>query len=108
MASPTPQRGRVQVVFDRAVPHELVRSWAAPLGMDVEATVEQLLATGHLSEAETAMLERRRQFAEVAACRGPDRRLPRVFLQRVPEGKAPQVRVWVSSAARPTLAAAPR
>jgi hypothetical protein len=38
MASPTPQRVRVQVVFDRAVPHELVRSWAAPLGMDVEAT----------------------------------------------------------------------
>lgn len=87
---------RVQVVIDCAEPHELVRFWAAALGTDVEDNsqlVEQLLGAGHLSEAETTMVDGRRQFADVAACRDPDRRLPRVFLQRVPEAKTVKNRV---------------
>jgi hypothetical protein len=46
MASPT-ESVRVQVVIDCAEPHELVRFWAAALGLDVEDNsplVEQLLA----------------------------------------------------------------
>jgi hypothetical protein len=96
MASSTPEPLRVQVVIDCAEPHELVRFWAAALGMDVEDNsrfVEQLLAAGHLSEAETAMVDGRRQFADVAACRDADQRLPRVFLQRVPEAKTVKNRV---------------
>src|SRR5436190_23169266 len=95
MASPT-QPVRVQVVIDCAEPHELVRFWAAALGTDVEDNsqlVEQLLAAGHVTEAETTMVDGRRQFADVAACRGPDGRLPRVFLQRVPEAKTVKNRV---------------
>jgi Glyoxalase-like domain len=95
MASPT-EPVRVQVVIDCAEPHELVRFWAAALGLDVEDNsplVEQLLAAGRVTEAETTMLDGRRQFADVAACRDPGRRLPRVFLQRVPESKTVKNRV---------------
>jgi Glyoxalase-like domain len=95
MASPT-EPLRVQVVIDCAEPHELVRFWAAALGLDVEDNsqiVEQLLAAGRMTEAETTMVDGRRQFADVAACRDPDRRLPRMFLQRVPESKTVKNRV---------------
>jgi hypothetical protein len=95
MASST-QPVRVQVVIDCAEPHELVRFWAAALGTDIEDNsqlVEQLLAAGHLTEAETTMVDGRRQFADVAACRDPGGRLSRVFLQRVPEAKTVKNRV---------------
>jgi hypothetical protein len=87
---------RLQVVIDCAEPHTLVRFWAAALGMDVEensAFVEQLLAAGRVTEAETTMVDGRRQFADVAACRDPAGRRPRVFLQRVPEPKTVKNRV---------------
>jgi Glyoxalase-like domain len=80
----------VQVTLDCADPHALVEFWAAALHLDVEdnsALVERLLTGGQMTEEQTVLVNGRRQFADVAACRDPDGRLPRMFLQMVDEPK---------------------
>jgi hypothetical protein len=80
----------VQVAFDAADPHRVAHFWAAALGYEKEdnsAFVKQLLDAGRLLEADTIETENGREFADVAACRDPDGRRPRLFFQRVPEAK---------------------
>ena len=80
----------VQVAFDAADPHRVAHFWAAALGYEKEdnsAFVKQLLDAGRLPEAATIETENGREFADVAACRDPDGRRPRLFFQRVPETK---------------------
>ncbi len=88
--SPAEETFRLQMVLDCAAPHPLADFWAAALQFEVEdhtPVVQQLLAAGHLAENETIWIGERQQFADVAACRDPAGRWPRLFLQRVPERK---------------------
>jgi hypothetical protein len=80
----------IQVTFDCADPHALARFWAAALGYEKEdhtAFVAQLVAAGALPEADTTEVDGGRQCADVSACRDPAGQGPRLFFQRVPEGK---------------------
>jgi len=51
------------------------------------ALVASLLTAGTIPEADTAIEDGGRQFADVSACRDPAGNGPRLFFQRVPEGK---------------------
>ena len=89
-------RPTVQVTFDAVDPHALVRWWADLLGYDVEDShdaVTQLLAEGHVSDAEVVVIDGRRAFADGAAAHHPDRAGPRLYVQRVPEPKTAKNRV---------------
>jgi hypothetical protein len=86
----------VQVTFDAADPHRLARFWAEALHYQKEdhaALVEQLLAAGQLPPDAVVEDEGKRAFRDVAACRDPDDQGPRLFFQRVPEGKSAKNRV---------------
>ena len=85
-----------QVTFDAADPHRLARFWAEALHYrkeDHSPIVEQLLAAGRLQPDEAIEDEGIRAFRDVAACRDPDGRGPRLFFQRVPERKSAKNRV---------------
>jgi len=87
---------RTQVTFDCADPHAQARFWAEVLGLEVEdhsALVQQLVAAGRLPESETIDLDGRSAFRDVAASRDPSGSEPRLFFQRVPEGKVAKNRV---------------
>jgi hypothetical protein len=86
----------IQVTFDCADPHAMARFWAAALGYDKEDHTElvaSLVAAGVLADGETADVDGGRQFADVSACRDPGAIGPRLFFQRVPEGKVGKNRV---------------
>src|SRR3954447_7218013 len=86
----------VQVTFDCADPHALARFWAAALHYEKEdhaALVGQLLASGAIERDETVDVDGGVQFADVSACRDPDGAGPRLFFQRVPEGKVAKNRL---------------
>jgi catechol 2,3-dioxygenase-like lactoylglutathione lyase family enzyme len=87
---------RTQVTFDCADPHAQARFWAQVLGLEVEdhsALVDQLVAAGRLPAEERAVVEGRSAFRDVAAARDPAGTEPRLFFQRVPEGKVAKNRV---------------
>jgi hypothetical protein len=80
----------VQVTFDCSIPHSLARFWAETLGYEKEdhrELVAQLLASGAISTDDTVEVDGGPQFADVAASCDPEGRGPRLFFQRVPEGK---------------------
>jgi hypothetical protein len=86
----------VQVTIDCADPHALARFWAAALHYEKEdhaALVGQLLASGAIERDETVDVDGGVQFADVSACRDPDGAGPRLFFQRVPEGKVAKNRL---------------
>ena len=86
----------VQVAFDAADPHRLARFWALALGYEKEdhsGLVEQLVAAGRLPPEAVIDDEGSAAFADVAACRDPTGKGPRLFFQRVPEPKAGKNRV---------------
>ncbi len=86
----------VQVTFDAADPHGLARFWAEALRYvkeDHSAVVGQLLAAGRLQREDVVDDAGALAFRDVAACRDPDERGPRLFFQRVPEGKVAKNRV---------------
>ncbi|MEJ8277911.1 VOC family protein [Pseudonocardia spirodelae] len=83
----------LQIAFDAADPHALVRFWAAALGYEVEDHTEivgSLVAAGRLDESETVVDGDRRAFRDVATARGDG---PRLFVQRVGEPKSAKNRV---------------
>jgi hypothetical protein len=85
-----------QVTFDAAEPHRLARFWADALQYTVEdhsQLVDQLLAAGRLHAADVVEESGRRAFRDVAACADPQGNGPRLFFQRVPEGKVGKNRV---------------
>jgi Glyoxalase-like domain len=86
----------VQVTFDCSDPHGLARFWASALHYEKEdhtALVERLLATKAIGPDETVDVDGGPQFADVAACRDANGEGPRLFFQRVPEGKSTKNRV---------------
>ena len=99
---------RVQIAFDAADPHALVRFWAAALHYDVEDHTEivtHLLGAGQLREDEVLADGDRRAFRDVATCVDPDGVRPRVFVARVPEPKSAKNRVHLDLQVGPDAAA---
>src|SRR5262249_32287465 len=89
---------RTQVTFDCADPHAQATFWAQVCGTAVEghsALVDQLVADGRMPEAARIVVDGRSAFRDVAACRDPTGTEPRLFFQRVPEGKIAKNRVHV-------------
>jgi hypothetical protein len=98
----------LQISFDAADPHALARFWAAALHYDVEdhtGVVRSLLDAQRLPPDEAVEIDGRLTFRDVATCRDPQGRRPRLFFQRVPEPKAAKNRVHldiqVGEAAQP-------
>lgn len=89
-------RMRTQVAFDCADPHAQAAFWAQVLGLVVEdhsALVDQLIADGRLPASEAIQINGRSAFRDVAACSDPAGVEPRLYFQRVPEGKTAKNRV---------------
>jgi catechol 2,3-dioxygenase-like lactoylglutathione lyase family enzyme len=87
---------RTQVTFDCADPHAQAAFWAQVFGSAVEdhsAFVDQLVADGRMPADDRIMVNGRSAFRDVAACRDPEGVEPRLFFQRVPEGKIAKNRV---------------
>jgi len=84
------------VTFDCADPHAQAAFWAAVLGSAVEdhsELVDRLLAGGRMPAADRIVVNGRSAFRDVAACSDPAGAEPRLFFQRVPEGKVAKNRV---------------
>jgi hypothetical protein len=87
---------RTQVTFDCADPHAQAAFWAQVFGIAVEdhsALVDQLVAGDLMPAADRVVLDGRSAFRDVAACSDPAGVEPRLFFQRVPEGKTAKNRV---------------
>jgi catechol 2,3-dioxygenase-like lactoylglutathione lyase family enzyme len=87
---------RTQVTFDTADPHALAAFWAQVLGMEVEDHsdfVDQLVADGRVPAQARITVNGRSALRDVAACRDPYGVEPRLFFQKVPEGKVAKNRV---------------
>ena len=72
------------------------RFWARAIGYQKEdhtKLVANLLASAAISAEDTVEVDGGRQFAEVSACRDPDGNGPRLYFQKVPEGKIAKNRV---------------
>lgn len=88
----------MQVVFDCADPHALVRFWADSFGYEVEDHhdgVVKMLELGFAQESDTAEIDGRKVWATAAACTHPSGSLPRLLFQTVPEAKTVKNRVHV-------------
>jgi hypothetical protein len=86
----------VQVTFDCRDPHAMARFWAAAIGYEKEdhsELVAGLVESGASSEDDTVDVDGGRQFAVASACRDPEGRGPRLYFQKVPEGKVAKNRV---------------
>jgi hypothetical protein len=87
---------RTQVTFDCADPHAQAAFWAQVFGSTVEdhsALVDQLVADGRMPVEDRIVVSDRSAFRDVAACSDPRGVEPRLFFQRVPEGKIVKNRV---------------
>jgi Glyoxalase-like domain len=87
---------RTQVTFDCADPHALAAFWAEVFGTHVEdhsELVDQLVAEGRLPAEDMITMAGRSAFRDMAACFDPTGVEPRLFFQRVPEGKTSKNRV---------------
>jgi hypothetical protein len=74
----------------------MARFWAGALGYEKESHVDfvrQLLDAGRIPESATVSVDGGTQFADVSACRDPEGVGPRLFFQKVPEGKTAKNRV---------------
>ena len=86
----------IQIAMDTADPHLVAAFWAEALGYELEdhsPLVKQLIDAGQLPLEATIETANGRQFADVAGCRDPDGRRPRLYFQRVPEAKTVKNRV---------------
>jgi hypothetical protein len=84
-----------QIAIDCADPHELVRFWAAAMGLEVEdhePLVRQMLEAGYATDDETVEVDGRLAWSTAAACRSEDGRT-RLLFQTVPEPKTVKNRV---------------
>lgn len=87
---------RTQVTFDCADPHAQAGFWAQVFGISVEdhsELVNQLVADGRMPADDRIVVGGRWAFRDVAACSDPAGAEPRLFFQRVPEGKIAKNRV---------------
>lgn len=79
-----------QVTFDAGDPHAQAEFWAEALSYAVEDNserVQSLVDAGHLDRSAAVQTSRGLAFADVAACVDRLGTRPRLFFQRVPEGK---------------------
>jgi catechol 2,3-dioxygenase-like lactoylglutathione lyase family enzyme len=86
----------VQITFDAADPHQLIQWWADLLGYQVEDShdfVASLLEQGAITETDVLRKDGRLAFADGVAARDPAGVGPRLFVQRVPEGKTAKNRL---------------
>ncbi|HEY2508343.1 MAG TPA: VOC family protein [Streptosporangiaceae bacterium] len=100
---------RTQVTFDAADPHALAEFWAQVLGLEVEdhsEFVNQLVDTGRMPTEDRVIIDGRSMFRDVTACRDPQGIEPRLYFQRVPEGKVAKNRVHLDIHVEPDLKAA--
>jgi Glyoxalase-like domain len=87
---------RTQITFDSADPHALAAFWAEVLGSEVEDHadfVDQLVADGRMPDENRIIINGRSAFRDAAACRDRSGTEPRMYFQRVPEGKVAKNRV---------------
>jgi hypothetical protein len=87
---------RTQVTFDCADPHAQAAFWAEVFGSVVEdhsALVDQLVADGRMPAEDRIVVNGRSAFQDVAACQDSASVEPRLFFQRVPEGKTAKNRM---------------
>jgi hypothetical protein len=87
---------RTQVTFDCGDPHAQAAFWAEVFGSLVEdhsALVDQLVADGRMPASDRIVIGDRSAFSDVAACRDPSGVEPRLYFQRVPEGKVAKNRM---------------
>jgi len=87
---------RTQVTFDAADPHAQAAFWAQVFGREVEdhsELVDQLVADRLMPPQDRIVVNGRSAFRDVAACRDRDGAEPRLYFQRVPEGKVAKNRV---------------
>jgi hypothetical protein len=87
---------RTQVTFDCADPHAQAAFWAQVFGTVVEdhsAFVDQLVTDGRMPAEDRVQIDGRSAFRDVATVRDPTGVEPRLFFQRVPEGKIAKNRV---------------
>jgi hypothetical protein len=100
---------RTQVTFDTADPHAQAAFWAAVLGIEVEDHadfVDQLVAAGRMPAEERVVVNGRSAFRDVAACTDPTGTEPRLYFQKVPEGKTAKNRVHLDIHIEPDSKAA--
>jgi hypothetical protein len=86
-----------QVAMDCADPHAQCDFWAAALGYDVEPTdeafIRRMVEEGHAKEEQTLVVKGELRWADGAAAVDPEGKRPRMYFQRVPEGKTVKNRV---------------
>ena len=86
----------VQVTFDCDDPHRMAGFSAGALEYEKENDVEfvrELLDAGDIPESATTVVDGGIQFVDVSACRDPEGSGPRLFFQKVPEGRITKNRV---------------
>ena len=89
-------RPSVQVTVDAGDPHRVAAFWAEALGYEVEdhtPLVDQLRQAGRLADDDVVATTAGAGFRDLAACRDPAGRRPRLLFQRVPEKKTGKNRV---------------
>jgi hypothetical protein len=80
----------IQVVFDTADPDREAQFWAAALGYEVQAPPDGFATWEAFLEAEGVPQDR---WNEASAIVDPDEKGPRIYFQRVPEGKVAKNRM---------------
>jgi hypothetical protein len=90
----------IQVTFDAADPAALAEFWAEALGYQVQAPPPGFDSWDAALEAWGVPPERRNDASAVV---DPDGNGPRIFIQRVPEGKTAKNRVHLDVRAAPGL-----
>ena len=91
----------VQVTFDCGDPHALAGFWNAVLGYEYDGPPQGFDSWDAALDAFGVPADRRN---DASACHDPDRKGPRLFFQRVPEGKSAKNRVHLDVRAAPGLA----
>lgn len=90
----------IQVTFDCADPAKLAEFWAHALGGVVPPPPGDFATWDDFLEARGVPPERRN---DASAVEDPEGRTPRIFFQRVPEGKVAKNRVHIDVRAAPGL-----
>lgn len=86
----------IQIAIDCQDPHALTDFWAAALGYTADRNpdfIRQMIDQGHAAEADTLTHNGVLVWADGDAINPPRPGLPRIYLQRVPEGKVVKNRV---------------
>jgi Glyoxalase-like domain len=91
---------QVQLTFDAADPGALCEFWCAVLGYVLPAPPGGAASWAEFLEAQGVPEDRRN---DAAACEDPSGTGPRLFFQRVPEGKSAKNRVHLDVRAAPGL-----